>query len=161
MTYKFPALFISSIFAISLVNGQSLTVEGEVTQPLKLSAADLSGMKRTDVSATDHDGKTYRYSGVPVADILARAGVPLGPQLRGKNLSKYLLVKASDGYQVVFALPELDTVFASRIIILADQADGKPLPAGKGPFRIIVPGEKKPARWIREVTAMYVRSAKE
>ncbi|HTI10469.1 MAG TPA: hypothetical protein VL832_18000 [Puia sp.] len=44
---------------------------------------------------------------------------------------------------------------------LADQVDGSPLPANKGPFRIVVPGEKKPARWIWQVNALVVRFAKE
>jgi hypothetical protein len=35
------------------------------------------------------------------------------------------------------------------------------MPSGKGPFRIIVPGEKKPARWIWEVTTLIIKFAKE
>ncbi|MEA5259303.1 hypothetical protein VB264_16010 [Arcicella aquatica] len=41
-----------------------------------------------------HNGKVYKYSGVPVTEILGKAGVTLGKQLRGENLSKYLIVKA-------------------------------------------------------------------
>lgn len=85
----------------------------------------------------------------------------MGPQLRGKNMAKYLLVRSADGYEVIFSLPELDSAFTNRVIILADQMDGSPLPANKGPFRIIVPGEKKPARWIWQVNALVVRFAKE
>jgi DMSO/TMAO reductase YedYZ molybdopterin-dependent catalytic subunit len=62
---------------------------------------------------------------------------------------------------VVFALPELDPEFATQTILLAYQVDGKPLPAGEGPFRVVVPQEKKPARWIREVTAIKVLFAKQ
>jgi hypothetical protein len=76
--------------------------------------------------------------------------------LRGENLTKLLLVQATDGYEVVFALPELDSAFASRTILLADQCDGKPLPDGESPYRIIVPGEKKRARWVRQATALKV-----
>ena len=47
--------------------------------------------------------------------------------MKGKNLTKYILVTASDNYQVVFALAELDKAFTDRTIHLADQVDGKPL----------------------------------
>jgi DMSO/TMAO reductase YedYZ molybdopterin-dependent catalytic subunit len=50
---------------------------------------------------------------------------------------------------------------AVRVIILADELEGKPLPAGKGPFRLVVPGEKKPARSSFQVTEFIVRYAKD
>ncbi|MBC8156259.1 MAG: molybdopterin-binding protein, partial [Bacteroidetes bacterium] len=81
-------------------------------------------------------------------------------ELRGENLMKYVVVRAIDGYEVVFALPEIDPDYATRTILLVDQADGAPLPTGIGPYRIVVPGEKKPARWVREVKAIEVRFAK-
>ena len=54
-----------------------------------------------------------------------------------------LLIEAADGYKVLFALAELDPDFAPREIILADTRDGKPLDAKEGPFRVVVPGDKK------------------
>lgn len=160
MTYKHVAFFVTTILLSAVVRAQSISVEGEVAHPLKLSAADITAMKKVEVVAADRDGQTHHYSGVPVYEILQQAGVTLGPQLRGENMSKYLLVKSGDGYEVLFSLPELDSTFTNRVIILADKMDGNPLPAGKGPFRIVVPGEKKPARWIWEVTTMTVRFAK-
>lgn len=156
-------LFMATILLHSRTSAQSATISvtGEVTHPLQLSAADVAAMKKVTVQATDRDGKAHSYTGVPVADILQQAGVTMGAQLRGENMSKYLLVKSGDGYEVLFSLPELDAAFTDRVVILASQVDGQPLPEGKGPFRIVVPGEKKPARWIWEVTAMTVRFAKE
>ena len=65
---------------------------------------------------------------------------------------------AHDGYRVLFALPELDPDFTdnSQQIILADTADGKPLGDKQGPVRIVVPQEKKGARWIRMVESIEV-----
>jgi hypothetical protein len=96
-----------------------------------------------------------------LSDVLGQAGVTLGKQLRGENMSKYLLVKSGDGYEVLFSLPELDSSFSDKTVFLADQLNGQPLPAGKGPFRIIVPGEKKHARWIWEVRTLTIGFAKE
>ncbi|MBS0030278.1 molybdopterin-dependent oxidoreductase [Chitinophaga sp. 22321] len=162
MTHKLITFITTAVLFTSAVQAQTgISVEGEVSRPLKLTAADIGRMKNVEVTAADRDGKEHRYSGVPVYEILQQAGVTLGAQLRGENMSKYLLVKSGDGYEVLFSLPELDSTFASRVIILADKMDGQPLPAGKGPFRIVVPGEKKPARWIWEVRSMTVRFAKE
>jgi hypothetical protein len=68
----------------------------------------------------------------------------------------YLVVEAADGYRAVFALPELDPLFTDRVILLADRRDGKSLSEREGPLRIIVPGEKRPARWVRQVVALKV-----
>ena len=149
-------------FLIGILNSQAqtLTISGEVTKPLTLQLADLKAMPHSEVTGKDKDGKEHKYSGVPLSDLLRQAGVTLGNELKGKNLSKSVVVKATDGYEVLFALPELDPDFATRTILLADSVDGAPLAQGVGPYRVIVPGEKKPARWIREVVSIDVRSAK-
>jgi hypothetical protein len=75
-------------------------------------------------------------------------------------MTEVLLVEAADGYKVVYALAEIDPAFASREIILADKRDGKPLDAKEGPFRIVAPGDKRPARWARQITTLRVTVAK-
>ena len=160
-------LSILLICCVSFVRAQvpanlpSIKVSGEVTKPLQLQAADLAKMKRVSVTMKDRDGNDHGYSGVAVEEILDMAGVTIGKQLRGENLTKYMLVKCADGYEVLFSLAELDSSFTDRTVIIADESEGKPLPAGKGPFRLIVPGEKKPARSSFQVTELVIKFAKE
>ena len=139
----------------------TVKVVGEVLTPLTLTATDLAAMPRTTAVAKDKQGVPHTFSGVALSEIFSKAGVTTGPQLRGKNLAKYLLVSCADGYQVVFSLAELDSSFTDRVVILADQIEGRPLPSGTGPFRIVVPGEKKPARNCFQVTTLAIRLAKE
>ena len=143
--------------AAQLPTGVAVHVSGAVSQPLALSLQDLAAMPRIKVTAKEHD-TTATYEGVALTEILQRAGAPLGKQLHGKALASYVLVTARDGYRVVFALPELDPDFtdASRQIILADTADGKPLPEKQAPLRIIDSQEKRGARWIRMVESIEV-----
>lgn len=54
--------------------------------------------------------------------MLALAGVQAGGPMRGPQLSQVLLVEASDGYKVVFALAEVDPDFATHEILLAARA---------------------------------------
>jgi DMSO/TMAO reductase YedYZ molybdopterin-dependent catalytic subunit len=139
---------------------QSITVTGEVKTPLTLQGVDIKGMEHSEVTAKDRDGKERRYSGVPLVHILKKAGVTLGGELRGENLVKYVILKSADGYEVLFALPEIDPEFTNRVVLLADAVDGEPLPQGVGPYRLVVPDEKRPARWIREIRSIEVRFAK-
>jgi len=138
-----------------------VTVEGEIVKTLKLSLSDLANLKQAEVSAKDHGGELRTFKGVALVDVLAAAGVTLGSQLRGKNLLKYVVVKAADSYEVVFALPEIDPEFTSQTILLAYKVDGENLAKGDGPFRIVVPNDRKHARWVREVTSIRVVVAKE
>ena len=141
---------------VSLQTHAQVKVQGEVKRSLELFPANLAKMTRVTASANDHEGKAHSYSGVAIAEILDSAGVTTGAQLRGKNLAKYMLVRCADGYEVVFSLAELDNNFTDKVVILS----GKPLPAGKGPFKLIVPGEKKPARSCFQVTSIVIGVAK-
>ena len=136
-----------------------LSVSGEVARTLKLSSADVAKLPRQAVSARDHDGKPTAFEGVALVDILRLAGMEFGEKLRGKNLALFLTVDATDGYRAVFALPELDPAFTDQTIILADRRDGKVLPEAEGQWRIVVPNETRPARWVRKVIALTIRRA--
>lgn len=136
-------------------------VEGEVLKPLTLTISDLAKMKHVDAVMKNREGVMQQYSGVPVFDLLQQAGVTVGKELKGENLTKYMLVRSSDGYEVVFSLAELDPSFTNRVVILADAKDGKPLADGVGPFRLVVPDENKPARSALEVTHLIIRFAKD
>jgi len=109
------------------VGPATLAVTGDVPTPLTLKAEDLAAMPREKALIPDQDGTEVEYEGVPLREILKRAGAPLGGQLRGKALASYILAKAHDGYQVVFTLGEIDAQFGNEQIIVADQRDGEPL----------------------------------
>lgn len=153
-------LFFIFALAPAFTYAQSVKVTGEVATPLVIDKVEFATFKQISVVRKDKDGKDHTYTGVLLEDILQKAGVTLGATLKGKNLTKYLIAGAVDGYQAVFALPEVDKEFTDRLIILADKVDGNPLPATEGPFRIIVQGEKKPARCVRQVNSLTVAFAK-
>ena len=135
--------------------------DGVVKLPLTLTLADLAAMPRVKVQVRTHDNKDHTYEGVPLFEILTRAGVPSGEALRGTLLTRYLVMTAHDGYRVLFSLPELDPAFTDTHAFLADRMDGAPLPLQQGPLRLVIPGEKREARWIRMVERIDVLSAPE
>ena len=71
-------------------------------------------------------------------------------------MASYLIAEAKDGYRVVFSLAELDPIFSDSTVLLADTADGKPMSGDRGPFRLITPKDKKPARSVRMLTKLEV-----
>lgn len=130
----------------------SIRVEGDVPNATTLTAAMLRSMPRVTVTATDHNRPPGKYEGVLLAAVLEKAGVQFGATMRGARLASYVQIEASDGYRVIFAIAELDSAFSDRKVLLVDRMNGEPLPDGAGPFRIVVPDEKRPARWVRQVT---------
>ncbi|MGH9769409.1 MAG: molybdopterin-dependent oxidoreductase [Blastocatellia bacterium] len=135
----------------------SLSISGEVERPLKLNAADLVRLPHRGVRAKDHGGNEAEFEGAPLGEVLRLAGVKFGEGLRGKNLELYLVIEASDGYRAVFALPELDPAYTDKVVLLADKRDGKPMDAKEGPLRIVVPDEKRHARWVRQVINLVIK----
>ena len=150
----FAALLLSSA-AIAQQATPSLSVTGAVKQPLTLTASDLAAMPRAK-AVTDNNGIQTMYEGVWLSDVLKKAGVPLGPGLRGAALAGYVLASASDGYQVVFSIGELDPDMTDGQFLLADTANGKPLFGENGSFRLVVPKDKRGARSVRLLTRIEV-----
>ncbi|GGA47089.1 hypothetical protein GCM10010981_40340 [Dyella nitratireducens] len=123
---------------------------------MTLDRQALAGMPRMSIDTTAiHHESAAHWQGVSLKDVLQHAGVPSGEQLRGHNMATMVRVTASDNYQVVFSLGELDPMLGNEQVILADTRDGQPL-TKDGPFRLVLPGDKRPARWIHNVTTIDV-----
>jgi hypothetical protein len=75
----------------------SLEDSGDIHNQLALGAVDLAALPRAKVSVGDEDGTRVVYEGVPVLEILQRAGAPLGKELRGPNLTMCVVAGGSDG----------------------------------------------------------------
>src|ERR1700737_1411962 len=74
----------------------ALVVKGAVKQELRLTAADLKAMPRAKATAKDHDGAAHEFEGVALQAVLAKAGVPQGGDLRGKNMTLCVVAEAGD-----------------------------------------------------------------
>jgi len=152
-------LLVWGLLASGLLHSQdeppTVRVTGAVKQTLALSADDLSRMPRATVRTMSNGMETV-YEGVWLHEVLKKAGVPQGSELRGKALATYVMAEAQDGYQVVFSLGELDPAFIDNEILLADTASGKALFGAQGRFRLVVPKDKPGARSVRMLTKIEV-----
>lgn len=106
-----------------------------------------------------HTNANETYSGVPLMDLLTRLGVPHGKDLTGKALANYIVATGADGYKSVVALAEIDPEFHPGQVLVCDAMDGKLLDAKAGPFRLVVTEDKRPARSVRNLVSIEVKTA--
>ncbi len=144
---------------------ETLAIRGNGVTPLALTGEEFSKLPRTTVSVTNRDGSKTAFEGVSLFDVMRRAGMRAGEGVHGKEAvtitTAVVVVEAKDGYRAVFAQAEFDLAYTSRVILVADRKDGKPLSAEEGPYRVIAPDDKRPARWVRNVAALIFKTLKD
>jgi hypothetical protein len=137
------------------VAAQSVSLTGADGVVRTVEAPAVAALLRVSVPLTIH-GEAHVFEGPLLIDVLKSTGVESGAALRGPALAQAAVVRAADGYAVVFGLAELDAGIRTGRIILADTVDGAPLAAEDGPLRLIVEGDVRPARSVRQVTSVQV-----
>lgn len=141
-------------------------ITAQVAGPLTITLGDksaewtpekLAALPHTSITVwNEHTKANQTYSGVPLIDLLGRLGLPEKPH--GKDFRLYLVAAGSDGYKVVYSIGEVTPDVHNATVIVADSEDGKTL-AGSGPLQLVATGEKRPARWVRNLVAIHVHTA--
>jgi len=65
------------------------------------------------------------------------------------------VAEGADGYKAVYSVAEINPDLHDGTVIVADTMDGRPL-AEAGPLQLVAAGEKRPARWVRNLVAVKV-----
>ncbi|MBB3225636.1 DMSO/TMAO reductase YedYZ molybdopterin-dependent catalytic subunit [Luteibacter sp. Sphag1AF] len=121
-----------------------------------LTTAALEGLVRTHVSGSIHGGPVMDFEGVALMDVLRKAGAVADGKLTGRAMANVVRVTATDGYTAAFSIAELSPDVGAGTVIVADKANGKAIEATDGPFRLVVPGDRRPARWVRQAVRLDV-----
>ena len=134
--------------------------------PLKIAFGDkssewtpatLAALPHKRITVYNEHAKTNQtYGGVELIDLLTPLGIPAKPH--GKDFRFYLVAEGSDGYQVVYSIGEVTPDVHDGTIMVADSLDTKPL-AESGPLQLVITGDVRPARWVRNLVAIRVRQA--
>jgi|SRR5271165_742540 len=104
----------------------------------------------------EHVKANQTYSGVPLIELLKPLGVPDKPH--GMDFRLYLVAEGSDGYKVTYSAAEATPDVHDGTVLVADSLGGKPL-GDNGPLQLVATGEKRPARWVRNLVAIRVKTA--
>ena len=140
----------STQLSVRALDGKSMTFKPE----------DITAMPHKSMSVYNHHSQANEtYSGVPLADLLAKVGVPLGDKVTGKLFMMGVVAEGTDHYRVLYSLAEIDPSIHTGDVIVADSVNGQKL-GNDGAFKIVSTEEKRPARWVRnldEVSVVEVR----
>ena len=133
-----------------------LTIKTYEGKTLTLSPDELAALPHKSVSVFNaHSKANETYSGVTLADLLSKVGVPLGENVRGKLFMVGVVAEGMDNYRVLYSLAEVDPAIHTGDVIVADTLDGQKL-TKDGAFKMVSSEEKRPARWVRNLTSISV-----
>jgi len=136
------------------VPSTQLRIKGLDGKSITLNPEEFASLPHKSVSVFNSHSKTNeKYSGVPLTDLLARVGVPLGEQVKGKLFLTGIVAEGTDKYDVLYALAEVDPSIRAGDVLVADSVDDHRLEKD-GAFKMVSTEEKRPARWVRNLTSM-------
>jgi hypothetical protein len=119
--------------------------------------ATLAALPHKTITVFNEHAKVNQaYSGVELIELLKPLGVAEKPH--GKEFKLYLVAEGADGYQVVYSIGEVTPDVHDATVLVADTVDGKPI-GDSGPLQLVTTGEKRPARWVRNLAAIRVKTA--
>jgi DMSO/TMAO reductase YedYZ molybdopterin-dependent catalytic subunit len=143
ITRKWPVLHYGTVPRVDLATWR-FEVRGAVERPVSLTWDELLALPRRETACDMHCVTRWSrydnvFEGVPVQEVLARAGVKPG--------AAYALVHAEQNYTTNLPLSDLDR----PANLLALTHNGEPLtPEHGGPVRLLVPHLYlwKSAKWV-------------
>ena len=136
-------------------DGQTIELAVPGGAPVKLTGRDLARLPAIEQEVafqTSQGLSRARYRGVLLWNVL-EANHALATAGHHDELRQIFSVTGRDGYRIVFSVGEIAPDFGNRAMMIATEADGRPL---AGP-RLIVPGDRRGARSVRDVVGIEVR----
>lgn len=155
-----PVLILLGAATLSAQSAEPLAVQRPDGAVQTLSAMQLQALPRITGTATAHETR-FAFEGVNLLDVLRLAGVTPVDSLRRGQLRRVVVFVGADGYSALIALSELDPSIGGRRAVLVDREDDRALPSERGPRRIIIEGDRRPSRWVRQVVRIEVRDLPE
>ena len=137
-------------------DADGITLQGVSGAAQTLSLSEISQLPAVQVSTSVGGGQSpHSFEGPLLWTVLDHAAATGAAKPRDQ-LRMAATVAGHDGYAVVLALGEVMPEFEGKQVILADKQDGQPLPPGH--FRLVVPGDKRAGRSVRDVALITVTS---
>ncbi len=128
-----------------------LTIDGKTST---VTLSDLAAMPQKSVMVhNDHTKKDESYSGVALGDLLAKYGFAVGQPTRRKMLHSYIVAEGTDQYWVLYSTTEVESSEHTADVVVATSIDGKSL-GDDGGLKLVASADKKPQRWVRNLSAI-------
>ena len=142
----------------------TLVISGKVAKTLNLTVDDLRRYPAHQIEEPPLNGTPQNqatelprsFTGCVLRDVLA-AAKPV--ESKPRNLRKtYVVATASDGYAVIFSWAELFVPARGESVIVAYERDGEPLSVDEGRIALIAVSGTRPARHVKWLRSVEVRT---
>lgn len=147
-----PLLCWSSAFAgdvqLHAPNGHTGTLDPATLAHMPPVATHVSFL-------TEHGTEAADYTGATLWSVLQQLGLITSTNPRDRE-KQAIVVTGHDGYAVVLAMAEIDPAFENKQVLLADEVNGHPMSAGE--IRLVVPGDRRGGRSVRDVVRIDIRN---
>jgi hypothetical protein len=156
--------------ATSCLGGVStgFKLNGSVTHPKSFTPTTLSQYKTSKMTVSYFSGSsglvTKTFIGVPLYDLITEAGVITDSTRKNDMLRKYLVINATDCYQVIVAAAEIMPATGGQQAMVAFETVDEtgavvPLDDSEGAVKLVMPGDKTGGRDLFHLISITVRSA--
>ncbi|MUG93484.1 molybdopterin-dependent oxidoreductase [Scytonema sp. UIC 10036] len=143
---------------------------GQVVNRKTFTLSDLQSLPSSEVTVsflTGQGQETRTYVGVPLWQLIESVGglkPNPDPSVKNNLLRQYVVLEATDCYQVVLAVGEIQPNFENKQVLVAyatndDPSLGPQLLTNEGFARLVVPGDARGGRYISNIRRIYVLSA--
>ena len=133
----------------------AVTVDGKTTT---VSLVDLNALSQKTVKVhNEHTKADETYTGPALGDVLAKAGFTVSTATHREMLHSYVQAEGTDKYWVLYSLTEVEPSEHEGDVIVATGMNGGGLGAD-GQIKLVSSEDKKPQRWVRNLTAITIKS---
>ena len=125
---------------------------------ITLKPEDLLNLPQVTVHVHNaHRNTDETYSGPPLSDVLARAGLIASKETEPLILHSSVIATGTDHYFVLYSAAEVEPMFSRSQVIVAVMKSGLPDTEG-GNIQLINTDGAKPARWVHGLADINVMS---
>jgi hypothetical protein len=125
---------------------------------LTLSPNEFAALPHETVSVTNgHTKASETYTGVAIATLLDKLGLPFTKTNEHTLLKTILIAEGTDGYKVILSTYETFAAIRGKNAIVADTLDGTHLDKD-GAFKLVVPGDSRPQRWVQNLKSITFKT---
>jgi len=136
--------------------GQAIAITQSVEQTHGVDVAEIERLPAVEQRVSFQTGRGAEqasYTGALLWSVLEGAGV-LGSEPRSR-VRRVVKVTGRDGYSAALSLAEIDPEFEGKQVMLAYRRDGEPIPGNE--LRLVVPGDRRGGRSVRDVVKIELR----
>lgn len=142
-----------SLMLLALLPGQAQQSAFRL-EPCDVAPATLAKMDQKTLTVKEGE-QSIKYYGVPLRAVLAtKLGDPKSMAKLRELSDAVLFVRGSDGYRAAVSAAEVAMDEKGERFLLALEREGKPLDERHAPLQLVIPGDPKRVRWVRNVIAV-------